>query len=818
MIRSRVVRFALAALLLGAPQLARAQQPAAERARVRTIEVDRAARGDLVLVQVEGVVAPRLVVESPDRVVLELPDAVLEPRAPRKLPAAAGTAIRGVSASEAGSAVAIRIERTPGAAAQLSRQGALIAIEFPRPAPQEARVTLRLKGAPLVQLVNEVQRLTGETFIYDDRLQGTATVIVTAPVTKGEALEILHATLQGKGFAAVPAAQGEWLVLPVDDARSRAPLAARALSRERARLITTLVHFRDATAEQIVNALQTFTGATVTAVVHAPTNGVVLIGPESVLQRWHALARALDETSRRELAVIRPRWRSAAELQALLADSLVDPFTGRARAELFLDERTNALIARAEPAPLAALRTRIDELDAAPEGDGEIAVFRLRFADPQKIAVLLQGSADGSAATNARAGASALQLGAAAVVADAPSRSLLVSGGAEAQREVRRLLEQLDVAPPTIFVRAHVSEVVTTGDVALGVDAFLPTTDPSNPGRTVFGVGVGDPFGLAPSGGADPTFFGGYRRRSLFTIPVPGPDGQIVNVDVREAAQIRARAGELRVRSLMQPQLLMTSGEEHELSAGFNVPIPTAASDSAGGDADDPLTTRVSIERQDVGLRLRLKPAAGQAGDVLIAVELEVAGVVPSVGNAEIGPTLVKRTLKAHTRVDDGGMAVLGMLVQRDRSEVEAGPPYLKDTPVLGNLLTQRLESENERRIVIAIEARIERSADERLADSIRIRTAHERALARHAALRGKRATWALLVATRTSEADARGLAEEIGDVAGKRARVVAWTWDGAERWDVVVAGFAHAIDAVDALPELEALGWSPELVAPLPR
>jgi general secretion pathway protein D len=815
MIVRRALRFALAALLLGAPPLARAQP---EPARVRSIELDRAARGDLVLVQVDGAVTPRLVVEAPERVVLELAGAALDARAPRQLPPAAGTAIRGVVASEDVGTVAIRIERTPGAAAQLSRQGALIAVEFARVAPEPARVTLRLRGAPLTQLVSEVQRITGETFIYDERLQGTATVIVTAGVTQSEALEILHATLQGKGFAAVPAAaRGAWLVLPIDDARGRAPRAARELSRERARLITALVHFRDASAEQIVNAMQPFSGATVTAVAHAPTNGVVLIGSESAVQRWYALARALDETSRRELAVIRPRWRSAAELQGLLAEALIDPFTRRARAELFLDERTNALIARAEPAALAALRAQIEELDAAPQSDGEVAVFRVRFADAGKLAEQLQAYTTGERAIGDPFGLSAFQPGQVSIVADVPSRSLLVSGDAAAQREVRRLLEQLDVAPPTIRVRAHVAEVITTSQLALGVDAFLPSTDPSDPGRTVFGLGLGDPFGIAAPP-FDPTFFGGYRRRSLFTITIPTPDGP-VDVDIREAAQIRAQAGDVFVRSLMQPQLLMTSGEEHELAAGFNVPIPSAATDSAGGDASDPLTTRTNIERQDVGIRLRLKPVAGQTGEVLIAVELEISGVAPTIGStrADLGPTLLKRTLQAHTRLDDGGMAVLGMVLERASGEVATAPPFLMDAPVLGNLLTQRVENENQRRIVIALEARIERSADERLADSIRMRTAHERALARHGGLRGKRATWALLVATRTSEADARGLAAELAGVAGKRARVVAWKWDGAERWDVVVAGFAHASDAIAALPELEARGWSPELIAPLP-
>jgi hypothetical protein len=73
---------------------------------------------------------------------------------------------------------------------------------------------------------------------------------------------------------------------------------------------------------------------------------------------------------------------------------------------------------------------------------------------------------------------------------------------------------------------------------------------------------------------------------------------------------------------------------------------------------------------------------------------------------------------------------------------------------------------------------------------------------------------WVLRVATRTSRPDAEALAAQLGEIAGSRARVSAWSWDGAERFDVVFSGFRDVRQAAAALTELEAAGGSAELVA----
>lgn len=796
---------------------AHAQAPDA-RPHIYGLELERSERFDRLLVLADGPITPRLEEAGPERLVLHFAGAALDPAAASQLVPGVGSAIREVSAieSEAPAEVQVRIRRAPGAAPHLSQRGTIVALEFTRAAQEERRATLRLVNAPLSELVREVAKLTGERFVYDDRLQGNATVIVNEAVTPGEALEILHSTLIGKGFAAVPSPSGGFTVLPAEEARARAPKQVEAARAERARLITVLARFQSAPAEQLVNVLQPFAGGALTVVAYPPTNAVVVVGSEGPLHRWLELANALDEASPGELAVIRPRHRSAGELFALLEELTVDPLTGRARVELWVDERSNALIVRGASEPLAALRAQIAELDAAPEPGGEIDVIRPRFADPEKLAELLRGFAAGTGASGAEVPAEASTLaGRSFGVAVHPStRALVVSADAATQRIVRDVAERLDREPPAIEVGLHVLELLTSGMIQLGASAFLPTADPGDPGN-VGAISINDPFTLRPAIG-----FGRYVRDPV-VIPVFDPNGVPLPPIIlpRDIVDVHASAGDVIARTVMRPHLMTASGEEQEIAAGFNVPVPTAAAPSAQGGTVDPLQTRVNVERQDVGLRVRVKPISGEEGDVRLTVDLELSDLRPaaSAQTGELGPVIGRRTLHANARVKPGGVALLGMLLEQSAVSDESGPPYLKEIPVLGTVLRETTDTSASRHLLIAVQAHTLRSADERIADAIRLRTAHERALARRAALRVEGDSWALLVATRTQRADAEALAASLGEIAGRAANVTAWTWAEAERFDVVFSGFANVAEAARGLAELEERGWSAQLIA-VPR
>ena len=114
---------------------------------------------------------------------------------------------------------------------------------------------------------------------------------------------------------------------------------------------------------------------------------------------------------------------------------------------------------------------------------------------------------------------------------------------------------------------------------------------------------------------------------------------------------------------------------------------------------------------------------------------------------------------------------------------------------------------------MIAAQARIERSAEEQIADSIRRRLAFERANARleHVPTTDE-TVWALRVATVADELEAQAIAARLGTSA-RPARVSRWETSAGPAFDVTLFRFATLSDANDTALRLREEGYDPDLV-----
>ena len=810
------------------------QPPGEAPVRIYGIELLAGAEHDRVLVFAEHELTAELVTIDAGTVELHLSSATLVASATRRIRPDVGGAVSEVIAFEpeargGGSEVRIQIERSAGAVPTLSRRGAILAVEFPLPAgARDAGLTLSFVDAELSEVVREVAKATGTSFLFDERLEGRVTLSVVNRVTAAEALQILHSALLSQGFAAVPSPGGAFRILPAGDGKSVAPYRIGTASAQRAAPITTLLHLHGAAAPELVAALARLAGREILVSGFAPTNSVILSGSEAALQRYLAIAQALDAVEGEELAVVALRHRDAVELAEILRQTLPPAREGhdgrkQPRFEISADERSNSVLMRAPAPRVAELRAWLAQLDRPPTGEGTIRVIRPVHADATQLAETLTKLAQGDPAVTLRpAGVGGLAGRRFQVAVHESTNALLVQGDTETQRVVRELVDEIDRRPPTILVDVLVLEVTTARSLALGLDAFLPFGDASNPDETLAGAfsiqsGMGGVFQPVSDPGAG---FFRYARAPLL-IPIIGPGGIPTELLVPgEIVQITAAEGTVTARTLLRPHLLALSGEEHELVAGDNVPVLVGATDAAGAPVtSDPLTIVNDIERRDVGTILRVKPTAGQAGDVRLELEVEASRVRPLPGDVatRIGPVIEQRKLSAVARLESGQVAVLGMLVDDVGMERDTGVPFLKEIPILGWLARSTTSERVKRSLVIAVQASIERSREQRLADSIRQRLAFERSLAR----RGEFASgegYALLVTTRSSEAEAQGVASALASAGAQEPRVVSWEWDGEPRFDVYLGGFSTIGSAVAATDPLLAEGWKPELVALRPH
>jgi general secretion pathway protein D len=831
--RPLAARLAAALLALLAPALLGAAQASPTRpVAVYGIELDVFGERERVLVFAERPIEARLEERDPQTLVAVIPGAVLDASAPARVAGSPAGGVRLVSAQEVsapgGREVRLTIERTPGPPAEITKRGATLAIELARPRrPRADGVAMKFVDTDLKQVVDKVARATGERFLYDDSLQGLVTLTSPDLVSPAEALELLHTALLVRGFAAVPIPGGGRKILPYGEGMPGAVWNPDAITGSSEAPVVTLLRLRSAGAERVAGALQPWIGSSALAIPNAATNALILAGSEARLRTLLELVAAIDLASDEEIVVRRLQHRSASEAATMLLAALGAERPGLPGVEAWPDERSGALVLRAKPAQMDAARDFLARIDRPAETRGRVAVIPLRYADPEALAKVLTTLAAGSGTGGRRGGAPPAAEAAAGealagrdftVAVYAPTHALLLRGDPDTLDVVTEVVDELDRPPVTVNVELIVLQLIYDDAVDLGFDAFIPLTDPKSPNDLIADMFLNPSGGglLQPGTGEGPAYAARFTRAPL-VIPFVDADGDPASLILpRTSAVITANDARVNVTQLLRPQLRMLAGEEQEIFAGNNIPVSvsqTAAPTTAT--ARDTFSTRQNVERQDVGVRLRVKPTVGEAGGVRLELDVDVTALAPSAAGTveEVGPTIRQRRLTSTIHLEDREFVVVGFAREPAYDDTETGVPWFKDIPILGWAFKTSGRRAVNARLLIAAQARLERTQEEILADSIRQRLAFERSNARLEHVPpGAPTTWALRLATLADEGEAEAVAVRVASDE-RPARVSRWESSGGPAFDVLLFGFGTLAEASDASLLLRDDGWDPDVV-----
>ncbi|WP_238945606.1 type II secretion system secretin GspD [Vandammella animalimorsus] len=406
------------------------------------------------------------------------------------------------------------------------------------------------------------------------------------------------------------------------------------------------------------------------------------------------------------------------------------------RATILSDMRSNSIIVRAaNPARLAQIRTLVQRLDQPPAPGssaehGNIHVVFLKNAEAKQLAQTLraalatgrlgggQGSADegpSSASTGrsegaaAGAGGAGLSSGAALgeggsahfgqsqavstggiIQADPATNSLIITAPDPLYRQLRAVIDKLDSRRAQVLIESMVVEVRADKAAEFGIQwqGGIGRQGDSNVGAigTNF-QGTGNIIDLAVA--AEAARRGGSGLGGISSSLL----GNGINLGVAHnyggtyvlglLARFLEDTGDANV--LSTPNILTLDNEEARIMIGSNVPFVTGRytnNNSIGSGSVNPFQT---IERQDVGLSLRVKPQINENGTVKLAVVQEISDVLASTLDNASGPSTSKRLIETNILVEDGGIIVLGGLLEDRYGQRQEKVPLLGDIPVLGN-------------------------------------------------------------------------------------------------------------------------------------
>jgi len=583
--------------------------------------------------------------------------------------------------------------------ALIAAQGPLLA--SPVMAQDGGRQTLNVQGADIRAFIQDVARTTGRTFIVDPAVTGTVTVTSQRALSRSELFEVFLSTLRANGLVVTPTSSGAYRISPAQGA-AQGPSTVGS-----ERFSTQVFQLRNIDAASAAETIRPLVGPQGQVLANPSGNSVVVADFADNLSRIRSLIQRID-VDRAAFDVVTLENSSAAEIAGVLAQVLTPPGgqPGQGMVSVTPVASSNSVILRGDPAAVARVRPLVEDLDRRARSADDVKVVFLQHANAEQLLPVLQqivgqpvtaataaarGTGEAAAPTPQVAAPAAPVAGQKASIARFPgANALVISASADTQRMLAEVIRQLDSRRQQVLIEAIVVELGDTAVRELGVQWLLAGSD-------------GNPIGLT-----------NYSDRSAPLVPIAGgaAAGQLDKDDpLREQLQnlalnsllgangfigggggrigsdglfgfiINAAKSDEGSNLLQTPSLMTLDNEEATILVGQEVPITTGEALLDGN--SNPFRT---TQRQDIGVKLIVKPQINAGGSITLFLRQEVSSINGVLTNSASDLVLNKRELETTLVVDDGEIAVAGgLLDQNDRLSVDK-VPGLGDIPVVGNL------------------------------------------------------------------------------------------------------------------------------------
>lgn len=577
-------------------------------------------------------------------------------------------------------------------------------------------ITLNYEEADIQEVAQTISEVTGKNFIIDPRVKGRITITSSQAIPPDAVYETFLSILDVHGFAAMESGNTVKIV-PSSDARQMPGADVNLEPGEFSDEIDTRVlRLEHVPASQLVPILRPLVPQNAHLAAVSVSNMIVIADRRSNIQRIERLIERIDRSPDEDIEVIRLEHASASEVVRVLTD--LERRENREDApplNLVADERSNSVLLGGERSSRVRMRALISHLDTPLEAGGNTNVRYLRYADAETLSEVLREHVDQEGGDGGE-GRSTERV---SIVPDAGTNSLVITAPPRQMREVNSVIERLDIRRAQVLVEAIIVEVGENKSGELGVTwAALDQTGNNPVGLTRF-----------PNSGADIGTIGGALQadQPAEALQAAGSGllfgiGRTQAGGIDFAALFRALAGDSQTNILSTPSLLTMDNEEAEIKVGQEVPFLTGSFSGTGGGrgGDDgrggggrgitnPFQT---IQREDVGITLKITPRINEGDAVFLDIEQEVSSIASGVSGASDLITN-KRSINTRVIVEDGEVIVLGGLIDEQLREQEQRVPILGSIPVLGALFRTTSTDSEKRNLMVFLRPAILRGPDD---------------------------------------------------------------------------------------------------------
>ena len=184
--------------------------------------------------------------------------------------------------------------------------------------------------------------------------------------------------------------------------------------------------------------------------------------------------------------------------------------------------------------------------------------------------------------------------------------------------------------------------------------------------------------------------------------------GKIKNDGESFAAILNLVSQDANSNILSTPSVMTMDNETSSIVVGQEIPVTTGETLSANN--SNPFR---SVNRQEVGVKLEVKPQINEGNAVKMEINQEVSSIFGPITPNSTDLITNTRKIQTTVMVETGETIILGGLIDDDVQESVKKVPILGNIPLVGRLFQSTSTSRTKRNLIVFLRPTIVRDSDE---------------------------------------------------------------------------------------------------------
>jgi general secretion pathway protein D len=263
---------------------------------------------------------------------------------------------------------------------------------------------------------------------------------------------------------------------------------------------------------------------------------------------------------------------------------------------------------------------------------------------------------------------------------DEQNNRVVIYGLKEDINTITKIVQKLDTPQQQVYVEAKIIEISETRTQNIGLEYGLNGFYSSGSSLNTFASSLNS--------------LGSVNPLSLTQLSGYGYSPAILKSSITLGATINLLKENKALEVVSEPSILCINNKESSIYVGETRSVPTGTTVGT--------TTTTNYEREDIGLRLTIKPRLSSNNKVTLDIKTTIEDIKLA-ATTSLVPDTNKKEVLTTAIVNNGENVIIGGLIKNKMETSEYKVPFLGDIPLLGTLFKSDYDYEDKINLVIIV-------------------------------------------------------------------------------------------------------------------